>query len=182
MKIENSEYIFSPQGTSYITLGIFKSVLLLWFFGGLCIDLYFSHPHIVAWVFAAFLILFPIPFLYCRWKLFEYNKYSSLSINLESGKFTYIHKDKVHTFDSIDIEEWMYHMYGTTLTDYVLIITLRLKTGEEIFISSGIGDIEKLRYLMYQNRAKLALPEEEIGYSLKYLYEYLEKTVLLQAL
>jgi hypothetical protein len=182
MKIENSEYIFSPQGTSYITLGIFKSVLLLWIFGGLCIDLYFSHPHIVAWVFAAFLILFPIPFLYCRWKLFEYNKYSSLSINLGSGKFTYIHKDKVHTFDSIDIEEWMYHMYGTTLTDYVLIITLRLKTGEEIFISSGIGDIEKLRYLMYQNRAKLALPEEEIGYSLKYLYEYLEKTVLLLAL
>jgi hypothetical protein len=101
---------------------------------------------------------------------------------LGSGKFTYIHKDKVHTFDSIDIEEWMYHMYGTTLTDYVLIITLRLKTGEEIFISSGIGDIEKLRYLMYQNRAKLALPEEEIGYSLKYLYEYLEKTVLLQAI
>jgi hypothetical protein len=28
----------------------------------------------------------------------------------------------------------------------------------------------------------LALPEEEIGYSLKYLYEYLEKTVLLLAL
>jgi hypothetical protein len=177
MKIENSEkeYIFSPQQTSYITLGIFKSVLLLWISGGLCIDTYFSHPHIFAWIFAAFLILFPIPFLYCRWKLFEYNKYSSLSINLGSREFTYIHRDKVHTFDSADIEEWKCHMYGTTLTNYIQIITLRLKNGKEIFITSGIGDIEKLRYFMYSNRTKLFLPEEETEYSLKYLYEYIEK-------
>ena len=179
MRIENGEikekYILNPQETSYMTFGIFKSVLLLWIFGGLCIDLYFSHPHIIAWVFAAFLITYPIPFMYYRWKLFEYNKHSSLSINLASGKYTYIHRDKVHTFDSIDVEEWMYHVYGTTLTDYVQIITLRLKNGEEIFITSGIGDIEKLSYFMNKNRAKLSLPEEEIVYSLKYLYEYIEK-------
>ena len=57
MRMENieikEEYIFSPQQTSYITLGIFKSVLLSWIFGGLCIDLYFSHPHIFAWIFGS---------------------------------------------------------------------------------------------------------------------------------
>lgn len=179
MRMENIEikekYIFSPQQTSYITLGIFKSVLLSWIFGGLCIDLYFSHPHILAWVFAAFLITYPIPFMYYRWKLFEYNKYSSLSINLGSREFTYIHRDKVHTFDSADIEEWVWHVYGTTLTDYIQIITLRLKNGEEIFITSGIGDVEKLRYFMCRNRVKLCLPEEEVGYSLRYLYDYIKR-------
>ena len=92
-----------------------------------------------------------------------------------SREFTYIHRDKVHTFDSIDVEKWMYHVYGTTLTDYIQIITLRLKNGEEIFITSGIGDIEKLNYFMDRNRTKLSLPKEEIGYSIKYLYEYIEK-------
>ena len=178
MRIEKSEikkeYIFSPQGTSYITFGIFKSVLLSWLFAGLSISLYFSHPHFVAWVFAAILITYPIPFMYLRWKLFNYNKHSSLSINLANGKFIYIHRDKVYAFDSIDIEDWQYHMYGTTLTNYILIITLRLKNGEEIFITSGIGDIEYLRYIMLQNRVNLSLPEEELGYSLKYLYEYIK--------
>jgi hypothetical protein len=100
-----------------------------------------------------------------------------LSINIETGTFTYKNRNNVFTFNSNDIEEWWYYTYGTTLNTYIDITELTLKDGKRVFLSSGIGNVN---YFMSRHKKDLNLPEQNFGYSLKYLYRYMKEIGLLK--
>ena len=173
----NSNYVFSSSDTSFITSDIFRSMMTFGISAGLSIRLYLQQPHSLSLFLSIFLIIYPIPFLYYRWRLFKYNENSLLSINIETGTFTYKNRNNVFTFNSNDIEEWWYYTYGTTLNTYIDITELTLKDGKRVFLSSGIGNVN---YFMSSHKKDLNLPEQNFGYSLKYLYRYMKEIGLLK--
>lgn len=81
-------------------------------------------------------------YLRCRWLLFKYSKVVSLSIDVKRQTFIYKQNDKVIEFSSGDIENWYSAKYKADPYDVLVeIVEIKLKTGERIIVSNGIGPV-----------------------------------------
>ncbi len=95
-------------------------------------------------------------YLYYRWLVFNYNKNTTLSIDMAQKTFTYKHEEDLITFTSSDVERWSWCEYRKWNTTYVKVVRFKLKSKKTINISSGIGDID---VFLQENWKALGLPK-----------------------
>lgn len=151
--------IYTGNSSSLINFEVIFHFVGYWLVGGMFIYVYFRDPHIILLLLAAYWILYPsgYRFFYYRWKLFKYNEETTLSIDAEHHIFTSMHKDKVITFSSSDIEKWWRYECGPYMSTFVKIIELRLKDGKKVIIATGLD--EAIDFI-YDNCIELGMPEE----------------------
>lgn len=156
--------VFNQANTSFITSKIVEHFVGTWSFGIMMIYAYFVHHQFGLLIMAALLIFFPsgYKYLYYRKQMFQYNKDTTFTIDSENGIFTYRHGDEVISFKSSEVEKWQWNYYYGPFTiwngGFVEIVVFRLKDGQKITISSGIGTYDLIHYLLPNYRV-LGLPE-----------------------
>ncbi len=96
-----------------------------------------------------------------RWLLFKYSEKVALFIDTKQRVFMYKHSDNVIRFNSDDIDTWYWERYSfwacLPLTNTCAeIVEIRLKNGETIIVSNGIGHV---LYFFLENWKELGLPE-----------------------
>ncbi|MCR5049859.1 MAG: hypothetical protein K6A36_02110 [Paludibacteraceae bacterium] len=95
--------------------------------------------------------------LYQRWQVFQYDKDTTLLIAIKQQSFIYKGHNKIIGFGSSDIEEWYWDSY--TFDPYNVcaeIVDIRLKNGERIILSNGIGPVAEF---FRENWKELGMPK-----------------------
>lgn len=78
----------------------------------------------------------------CRWLLFKYSETVSLSIDVKRQTFIYKQDSKIIEFCSGDIDNWYSAEYKADPYNVCAeIVEIKLKTGERIIVSNGIGPV-----------------------------------------
>ena len=158
-------YFFSRRDASLLDLSIVVHLLLFWVFAGVIIYCGYCNnngiPLILIWILAIWYVVYfsGFRFLYYRWLMLKYDDKTTLTIDTTNKSFTYIRSDKTIFFTSDDIKKWWIYETGPGLAKFVEIIEISLKDGENIIISSGVGDAV---YFIYSHRKELELPEEQL--------------------
>lgn len=147
-------YSFSSKEASlFINLEVVLHVVLVW---PLCIFVIYTgvfNREVYMQIFPSALVLFLIILsfivlgvscvhMHYRWLLFKYSKVVSLSIDVKRQTFIYKKNDKVIEFGSCDINNWYSAEYKFDLYNVCAkIAEIRLKNGQKIIISNGIGPV-----------------------------------------
>ena len=94
--------------------------------------------------------------------MFKYNEDTSLLIDTKLQTFTYKQRDKIFRFNASDVSSWSWRGYGPPPPNitYVEIIEIKLRNGEKVIISTGIG---KVLDLFRENWRELGLPKGQIS-------------------
>lgn len=175
MDIKNNTYNFplDKQYQSYFKYDIFASIVLYCIFpSGLAISAYTIYPYVALLLGAAFLLLLPIFYMYCRWLFFKYDSSTTLSINIISKTFVYQHKEDKLTFHSSDIISWKTQCFGFQYANLLEFTELTLKSGKTIFIHGGLGELNS--FLRNQSEV-LEMPEEDPCYNILFLIQHIKE-------
>ena len=121
--------------------GVNSIVLVLFYIGCMWFFLYYSG----------------FKFIYYRWLMLKYDKDTTFTIDASQQIFTYVRGGKTLHFTPNDIDKWWRYKTGPGLAEFIKIIEIKLKNGEEIVISSGLEDAA---YLIYYHSEELGLPKE----------------------
>lgn len=160
-------YTFNSQKESFLNFSIVLWQIILPL--AVIVDVYKNNMQyfyillIFSVLLIALLTTFPSSYkhLYYRWIIFQYNKNTTLIVDVEQKHFTYQHNDKIISFVSDDIEKWSWHNFEAWNVNFVKIVRIKLKNGEKINISSGIGDVEEF---LQENQEQLSLPKGKYRY------------------
>lgn len=158
-------YEFSSADVKLLPPGIVVNVLVFWLLGGVMIytGIFNNHgiPLILVLILAAYFMISVsgLKYIYYRWLMLKYDKKSALIIDTTCYVFTYMNKEKTISFSPCDIDQWWMYECGPVFAKYVEILEIKLKNGEHIVISTGIGNA--VRFIYYHS--------EELGFPKEYL-------------
>ena len=180
----NTTYYFCHKDDSFINVEVVFCFVVSWICAGLIVYAFFvspihiptfseiskkgllvcllQYPSILFFCVAIFFMHNPFSYLKERKRLFKYNENTSLLIDTKLQTFTYKQRDKIFRFNASDVSSWSWRGYGPpppNSTD-VEIIDIRMKNGEKIIISSGIGNVLDL---FRENWKELGLPQGQIS-------------------
>ena len=157
---KNNSYTFSRTEASYVNYDVVAHVVTCWPLMGLGLCLVISHPNvytILLCILACLLLLSSCICLRNRWLLFKYEEDTTLSINIKQRSLIYKHNDRIVGFSINDIVEWYWNKCKIdSYITYAEIVEIRLKNGEKIVVSNGIGPV--LNFFRY-NWKELGMPE-----------------------
>ena len=143
---KNITYTFSRKDGLFMNSHVIAHIVMYWPLMGLGVYMGVINPNvyvILLSIIACMVLVFSCINLYQRWLLFKIAESTTLSINAEQRTFIYKHNDTVVNFTSNDIEKWYWHTYHLDPVLCVLaeIVEIRLKNGEKIIVSNGIGPV-----------------------------------------
>lgn len=181
------DYTFSRAEASFVNLHVIAHIALIWplMFLGIYTNIFYYDIYkallgggFVGGCFSgallimcSYMLVASCLNLYLRWQLFKYSENSSITIDVEKHTFSYKDCGKVINFSSSDIEKWYGNIYKfDPYTTNAEIIDIRLKSGENIIVSNGLGHV--LDFLL-ENRKELGLPA--CGRNSKSLHSYVKE-------
>lgn len=169
---EKNNFNFSRKDGLFLNYHVIAHIVLCWPLIGLGVYMGVSHPTVYLILLSIISCLILMAFcinLYQRWLLFKIEESTTLSINAEQRTFTYKHNDTIVNFTSDDIEKWSWYIYHLDIVNNVLaeIVEIKLKNGETIIVSNGIGSI--LNFFC-ENWKELGMPEGKQSYRLLHSY------------
>ena len=163
---EKNNYTFSRKDGLFLNFDVISHLVIYWPLMGLGPYMVISHPNvytILLCILMCLLLLFSCVCLHNRWLLFKYEEDTTLSIDIEQRDIIYKHNDRAIGFSLNDIVEWYWNEYKIDLYGtYAEIIEIRLKNGEKIIVSNGIGPI---LYFFLDNWKELGMPEDQENFT-----------------
>ena len=157
---EKNNYTFSRKDGLFLNFDVISHLVIYWPLMGLGPYIVISHPNvytILLCILMCLLLLFSCVCLHNRWLLFKYEEDTTLSIDIEQRDIIYKHNDRAIGFSLNDIVEWYWNEYKIDLYGtYAEIIEIRLKNGEKIIVSNGIGSVLDF---FRENWKELGLPK-----------------------
>ena len=131
------ESIYDNRGVHGIMLALFY-IICIWFF------FYYSG----------------FKYIHYRWLMLKYDKDTTFTIDTTQQVFSYVRKGKAISFTPNDIDKWWRFKSGPGMAEFIRIIEIKLKNGEHIVISTGIGDAV---HFIYYHSDELGLPKEYLA-------------------
>ncbi len=157
-----NSYTFSRTEASYVNYDMISHFVIYWPLLGLGPYIAISHPNVYTMLLCVLTCLLLLSSCIClrnRWLLFKYEEDTTLSINIKQRSLIYKHNDRIVGFSINDIVEWYWNKYHIDVRHtYAEIVEMRLKNGEVIVVSNGIGPV--LNFFL-ENWKDLGMPEEK---------------------
>ena len=142
---EKNNFNFSRKDGILVNYEILYHLVIYWPLMGLGPYVLISHPNVytvLLCILMCLLLLCSWVCLHNRWLLFKYEEDTTLSIDVEQRNLIYKHNDRVIGFSLNDIIEWYWNEYKIDPYDtYAKIVEIRLKNGQKIIVSNGIGPV-----------------------------------------
>lgn len=164
------KYIFTPQDSHFLDIGIIICLLIDFIPSGMMIYGFItsslSFPVFIVLLFLSSpLFCFACKHLYYRWLMFQFDKNSTLTIDTEDRTITYKYEEygttnKTVSFKVDDIDKWWKFDSGYMTVFIEEPMEFRLKDGKKVVISCVF---KKAVDFIYSYKKELGLPEEYLA-------------------